>query len=454
MTNASRCGPLLQGVFACLALTALSVQAADISAYSAAKGRLYSQPSAGAPAPQLVPFVFRATVEGNLAAITGATVRPPSAFAGTLEIEPNGLGTRLEISVPFPDLNTMGFLFGNGDYQFTFDTDDGDFNLAQLTLNSTAFPTVIPQISNFAEAQMVNAGAAFTLNWNGLGDAGGWALIISDSETEVLVETGTGTSVTIPAGTLATDTTHTARLRFFKELDRDEQAVAGAVGTAELFNETEFTIETGEGGGGGDDTNPPFLFTVAPNINATGVPIDSSVTFSFSEAMAPTQSIEWSANLNAANFSYAWVDGGRTLVASYSQDLPANAAITWRLNPNPANPQNFKDLAGNLLPPMAFQGTFVTGSSTGGPNDPCDPNGSGDGRGGRTFVQESAFCSDRKRHARAERGSSGHVLGLLSRGQQSDHHVGFALGRRWQQDLSRVVRIIFSERELRLGSRA
>jgi hypothetical protein len=388
MTQSSRFGSLSSGVVATLLITFGTSQAADVRSFTAAKGRVYTQSSAAAPVPQQSPFVFRATVEGDLSAISGATVRPPSAFASEIEIPPNDAGTRLELSMPFPDLTSMGFIFGSGDYRFTFDTDSSGFDLAQLTLSGTVFPTAIPQIANFT----VSANADFTLNWNGIGDATGWGLIINGPDGEVFAETGTGTNLTIPGGTLDTDTLYTARLRFFKELDSETQAVPGAIGTAELFNETEFTIETGAGGGGGGDTSPPILFSTTPVNNAVNTPINSTVTFNFSEAMAQTHAITWSPNVNANGFSYQWSNGGRSLVATYNGNLPANATITWQLNATPSNPANFRDLAGNQLPSGVFQGSFTTGTSVSDPNDPCNPNGGGDdGRGFGTLTKALNF---------------------------------------------------------------
>lgn len=350
--------------------------AADISSYGVAKAHLYTQNSEAAPAEVPgTPYAFTAWVDGAIAAITSALVQTPSAFP--FELPLNDAASRYETSVP-GTLQTLGFVAGNGTYSFTIESENDLISLAQLNHSSTAFPTTVPQISNFTAAQDIDPAASFTLNWNTTSDAPSYRLVITGNEGEVVEQEGSASGFTIPAGTLQPDSSYTGKLRFRKILATDTTSIPGAIGTAELYNETEFTLVTsgGGGGGGGGDTDAPFLFLTSPTIGATGVSVSTAVSFTFTEPMIRAQSIQWSANVNAGAFTYAWGNGDKTLTATYAGGFPANATITWTLNP-----ATFKDLAGNALFAFNLNGSFTTGSGGGSTNDPCNNPGESDGRG-------------------------------------------------------------------------
>jgi hypothetical protein len=126
----------------------------------------------------------------------------------------------------------------------------------------------------------------------------------------------------------------------------------------------------------------PSLLFHTPDDGATGVAPNGPVTFFFSEPMAQTHSIEWSANVNTAGLTYSW-QFGQALMVTAQGGFPANATVTWKLNPTAGNAANFKSASGTELPVGQFQGSFTTagGSDPGDPNDPCDPNGGDNGLG-------------------------------------------------------------------------
>lgn len=135
-----------------------------------------------------------------------------------------------------------------------------------------------------------------------------------------------------------------------------------------------FTSGTGSGS---TDTNPPVLVSSAPTNNATGVPPNRLIRFTFNEAMQAAHSIQWSANLTEAKFGYSWSTDARTLTCKYSERLPTNSVITWKLNPS-GPPALFKDAADNALAADIYAGSFTTSNT----NDLCnqepvyDPRGS------------------------------------------------------------------------------
>jgi hypothetical protein len=132
-----------------------------------------------------------------------------------------------------------------------------------------------------------------------------------------------------------------------------------------VFAQGSFTTGTD---GGTTDTNPPVLVSSIPANNATGVPLNWSVQFTFNEPMQASHSIQWSANLTPSSFWYNWSADAKTLICGYSPGFPANATITWTLNPSGSSAL-FKDAAGNALATSVYTGSFTTSNT----NDLCNP---------------------------------------------------------------------------------
>ena len=379
---------LRAGVIAGAVAGSIGAYGADVDQFVAQKGSIYTQTDAGTPTPlSTTPYLFRAITEGDINSIIDVTVRTP--IGADLVLQLDDAGSRLQVEVPMPSLATLNTIAPIGTYTFAFDTENDSVTAVQMTLDGTAFPTAVPTIANFAAAQTIDPDTDFNLAFNAFGNGSGterWELEILEDGFAILTDAGMGSSVTIPQGALFSDSTYEVRLRFVREVDRDTTSYPGAIGAIELFNETRFTVSTGTGGGGGDDTTPPTLFFSNPPTGATDVIANTPITFVFSEPMAQTQSIEWSANLNTANFNYTWLEDGTVLIATYLGGLPANATITWKLNPTDGAATNFRDLAGNVLPVNQSQGSFSTAAGGGDPNDPCNPTGD-DGRGGGSIFK-------------------------------------------------------------------
>ena len=344
--------------------------AAEVEAYSVLKGHYFTQDSAAAPVETaFLGYGFEASVLSDWAWATAAEVRIPSGFSLPLDDEDeNG---RLILWHPFSSLSELNSFYGSGTYTLTIDSEEDGDTAAQFSLESAAFPTEVPHIANFDDAQSINPESSFTLQWNSFGNLAGsdrYELLILDGSTVVFEATGAGSSAVIPSGTLDSEWEYEGRLRFVRATSTDENSYPGATGSAGFFNQTTFSLSTSEGQpGGGDDETPPFLFFTNPANGAAGVATGATVTFNFSEPMDPDFiAIEWSANLQADGFTYSWLPNGQALVATYAAGFPEDAQITWRLNPDTEEESNFRDLAGNILPPAVFQGSFSTGEG-----DPC-----------------------------------------------------------------------------------
>jgi hypothetical protein len=139
----------------------------------------------------------------------------------------------------------------------------------------------------------------------------------------------------------------------------------------------EATVLDDGADGGLFDSIPPILLFSNPSTGATAVATNVPLVFTFSTPMVASQKITWSANVVPANVNYLWAPDGKTLTAQYSGGWPANAAITWTLDP-----ATFKSASGTALFDFNNTGSFTTGAGGGGgpggggpgsKPDPCAP---------------------------------------------------------------------------------
>lgn len=363
------------------------MQAQDVSTFSLGKGQLYTQTSEGNPVLKSVnPYVFEAAVTGNDSAVFDANIRTPSGANRILEYDFSGSG--LEFAATFATQESLDQNYGPGAYLFTIETANEGTREGSLTLGTVAYPAP-PHISNFPATQTLNPIQPFTLTWDPIPGATAQDMIrvrVIGSFGDVSFDSGaplqpgalngTATSVTVDPNDFSDDIV-TATVQFSKVLDRQTAVIPGATGLVVASATTELQLKIS--GSSGGDVTPPFLLSSSPLNNALNVPVNSPVSFTFSEAMTPAQSILWSSNVASNQFQYAWSANGRTLTATYSENFPSNSVITWQLNP--ASQPLFSDLAGNLLFPGIFSGQFTTSSSEGTNKPPCDPTSDDEGGG-------------------------------------------------------------------------
>ena len=148
-------------------------------------------------------------------------------------------------------------------------------------------PAPVPKILNFVHAQAINAGADFTLQWNGFPGAGNddhLLFSITDSQGAVVFQATdrcaprelpvTATSIVIPAATLRTNETYFADLTYQRLFYDSTNAVPQMAGFGDLSRKTSFTVKTAESGAATAATlsfsrlllngNPQFLVTGTP----------------------------------------------------------------------------------------------------------------------------------------------------------------------------------------------
>ena len=259
-----------------------------ITTFSAGKLYFYDQNTAGAPVPNdTAAYAFTATT--SLASNVVAT-------AATVTLATGGAPVPL----------TQNFLHHEDYYLFDYKTNQADFEAAypqgNYVFNVTATPANLqatvtlpqamtqpnaPHVSNFTAAQAVNASQAFTLNWDAF--QGGTAtdvitVSVSDNQGKTVFETpnpgtngaltGIATSVVIPAGKLAANTSNTVEVVFYRFV-----AVSNATYATIAYRAT------------GTQLNLSTVGTASPVPTVTS-PVWSAGGFGFDVSTSPNQGLK------------------------------------------------------------------------------------------------------------------------------------------------------------------
>ncbi|MHC1765264.1 MAG: Ig-like domain-containing protein [Verrucomicrobiia bacterium] len=359
--------------FGCVAV----LEAASASFYGFGKTREFEQSGeSGVVTASRGPFRFDAfAIPTEARPVLVAALDTPGAQQVVI-LQPSG--GRLTASASFGSQTELDAAYPSGTYSMVLVSDSPVFEgPAEFQYPETDFP-VPPEISNFAAAQAVDPSSEFTLAWNAFEGATGsdyvWLSLVNSSGAAVFQTGlpgeanalgGSARTVSIQANSLEPGA-YTARLAFVRVIQEDSTSYSGAVGRATMASETVFPVEARLTG---PDTTSPVLTGTSPVNGATNMRLDTRVLFQFSEAMASTQVITWSANVVASDFSYSWSPDQRTLTCTYSKAFPANSTIGWTLLGS-----GFRDLAGNPLGSETVNGSFSTGTSGSNVPNPCDPD--------------------------------------------------------------------------------
>ena len=253
--------------------------------YALNKNSNYQQFSEADPLPEdrstafaFSALVTRSQLDGDLdsASVTlpNAKVKPLLAFGGMaqfVELEP----TDASLNLAYPA----------GIYLLRFKQAAAPERV--IFMSMPANPAPVPKILNFAHAQAINAGADFTLQWNGFPGAGNndhLLFYITDGQGAVVFQATdrcapgeipvTATSIVIPAATLRTNETYFADLTYQRLFYDSTNAVPQMAGFGDLTRKTTFTVKTAESGAATAATlsssrlllngNPQFLVTGTP----------------------------------------------------------------------------------------------------------------------------------------------------------------------------------------------
>lgn len=344
------------------------------------KGQSFTQTVSGSVSVATHPFVFQTVVQPlTPGMITTASIVPPAGGSHLLASISGGNMVYTGYGASETGFNAA---YGTGDYTLSYHYTyagvfSGDGSIV-LAYGAGAYPAA-PQLSNFKNAQSLDVATDFTFRWPLFTSGAADDFIqfqILDGTTPVYdtgfgmnaTLDGTSTSETVGADKLAAGKTYTGRLVFYKATSVD--LMSDPMTSVGYSAETTFTIQTA--GSTPVDTTPPTFTDSSPTNNATGVLTSGfqPIAFLFSEPMAETQVIQWSANVTPGGFTYIWSADKTSLYCYYALGLPGSSLITWTLNPTAGNAANFRDQAGNVLAINIYKGQFTT--MQGPTNNPCN----------------------------------------------------------------------------------
>ncbi len=230
--------------------------ATDVAAYWIAKGQCFQQTGAGAPVLDVdAPYEFDAAVMG---------VDEGTNFTAQLYLPDNALRAltndgsgQFAYDEEFDTKDDLDAAYGVGSYVFDIVALVDGTRMPVLYFLTDGYPTNAPQVSNWSNAQAVNASTNFTLRW--LAFSGGKTsdfvrVIIRDgSEDEVFSTpdigetgalTGVSTSAVVAASTLLPGQTYQAEVNFVRIATLDTRQYRGARGIVAYYKRTHFELQT------------------------------------------------------------------------------------------------------------------------------------------------------------------------------------------------------------------
>lgn len=349
--------------------------AADVRYFLTVKGAEYSQTSTATPALKgATPWVFNDEVRLRLPGlVTNATVKFGNV---TSNLAPECHDWYVQAA--YATSNALTTAFPNGNYTNTAWTLQDGIRSPVLSVTNNQWPAGPPHVTNYTAAQAIDPALPFKLGWDGFtgGTTNDFVLLQVDNqngdrifETPLMGElgamTGVSSNYTFASNSLPPGQTLSGSLIFARGYTTTTNAAyPGVRMIAGYFRGTEFTMVTT----GTPDSSQPVFLQANPSDGEANVPVNSSIAFSFDEPMRDRESVEWSGNVDSNKFSYVWTADRRTLICSYATNLPANATISWALNPSSATCGAIEDLSGNQAN-FDQAGSFDTGSAGAGVKD-------------------------------------------------------------------------------------
>lgn len=226
----------------------------NVQKYFVVKSQSFNQTSSSPPAPNTArPYAFGSfIIKSSSNSVNTATLRYlPS---GTNQNYIYG-DNELFIEADFLSQAALDAAYPNGSYRVTMNTLNDGTKTSDLSVTGDTYPAT-PRISNYPQAQTIDAAADFLLTWDSF--AGGTAddfiqLQFEDCQGNGLHSpdpgepgalTGTNNSITLSAGLLQSGRTYQAELKFFKRTSIDTNSYPGVRGLAAYGKTTKFTLVT------------------------------------------------------------------------------------------------------------------------------------------------------------------------------------------------------------------
>lgn len=234
---------------------------ADVAAYYVAKVQDFVQTGAGTPVlDATTPFAFGAFVEERETA--GSTVNsarislPTNPVLGSPKTLQSDGGDGWDFLREFNTKAALDAAIKPGTYTFSINTVNQGLKGPAVTLPADAYP-VTPHISNWANAQLIDASSAFTLNWDAFTggtaedfiqvsvvDRAGATVFRTPDFWEANPLVGTARSVLIPAGTFVAGESYNAQLLFANASTLDRTTYKNSLGTTAYTKRTAFNLQT------------------------------------------------------------------------------------------------------------------------------------------------------------------------------------------------------------------
>ena len=367
--------------------TAIDNSPADVTAYYVAKVQDFVQSSAGTPTLDAVtPFAFGAFVEERDtlgSTVNSSTVTLPTnpILSGPLTMQFDG-GNEWDFVREFNSKTDLDAAFKAGKYTFSINTANQGLKTPPVTLPADAYP-VTPHISNWSDAQLIDASSPFTLNWDaftsGTADDFIQVSLVNQSGTTVFKTpnfweasplTGTARSVAIPAGTLIAGQSYNAQLLFANASALDRTTYKNSLGTTAYTKRTAFSLQTIPPGG-------ILQFqTTGFSVNENANPATATVTVTRTGGSADEVKIDYATSNGTAmaGSDYTGVTGTLTFgegITSQTFDIPilddtlseGHETVTLQLK-NPTNGALLGARATSTLTILDNELTFGPGNFT------------------------------------------------------------------------------------------
>jgi hypothetical protein len=221
-----------------------------ITDFSLTKSRVFLQTSSSAPSIKpgdAYVLVASVTLSGPVSSASGFVLRPGGGAPVPLIYSP--ANSTLVYSELFASEQAINAAFPFGSYTFSVTLENAT-STAVINFPAATFPSA-PRILNFDELQQADADNPISILWTSFseGVSGDFILVeAGDYQTPTPTEPGalphTATSITLPAGVLEPATSNDSLVYFARVVERDTQALPGAVGFATVGTWTEFAIQT------------------------------------------------------------------------------------------------------------------------------------------------------------------------------------------------------------------